>query len=87
MRATGFRVLRALGICLVGLLPGAAASGLGGGDRTLTELHHTAWLAKDGAPSQVNALAQTTDGFLWIGSSRGLFRFDGVQFEQFVPPS
>src|SRR5258708_6162739 len=86
MRTAGFRVLRVLGTCLVGLLPGGAASALDG-DRTLTELHHTAWLAKDGAPSQVSALAQTADGFLWIGSTRGLFRFDGVQFERYMPPS
>ena len=41
-------------------------------DRTLTQFHHTAWTAKDGAPSQISALAQTQDGYLWIGSARGL---------------
>src|SRR5258706_5398156 len=85
MRPAGFRVLRVLGACLVGLLPGAAASGVDR-ERVLTELHHTAWLAKDGAPSQITALAQTADGFLWIGSSRGLFRFDGVRFERYASP-
>ena len=55
-------------------------------DRTLAQLHHTAWTAEDGAPSQVSALAQTADGYLWIGSARGLFRFDGVTFERYVPP-
>ena len=25
-------------------------------------------------------------GYLWIGSQRGLFRLDGVQFEQYEPP-
>ena len=86
MRAAGFRGLRMLVACLLGFLPGAAASGLDR-DRVLTELHHTAWLGRDGAPSQITALAQTADGFLWIGSSRGLFRFDGVQFERYTPPS
>ena len=56
-------------------------------DRTLTQLHHTAWTAKDGAPSQITAFAQTADGYLWIGSTRGLFRFDGVEFEPYVPPA
>jgi signal transduction histidine kinase/ligand-binding sensor domain-containing protein len=56
-------------------------------DRTLTQFHHTAWTSKDGAPSQISALAQTVDGYLWIGSARGLFSFDGIQFEQYVPPA
>src|SRR5262249_23722993 len=55
-------------------------------DRTLAQFHHTAWTAKDGAPSQISALAQTEDGYLWIGSARGLFRFDGVEFEPCAAP-
>jgi signal transduction histidine kinase/ligand-binding sensor domain-containing protein len=55
-------------------------------DRTIKQLYHTAWRASDGAPSQISALAQTTDGYLWIGSARGLFRFDGVTFQQYEPP-
>src|SRR5262245_14051469 len=30
-------------------------------------------------------MAQTSDGYLWIGSARGLFRFDGIAFERFRP--
>src|SRR5262245_45679800 len=56
-------------------------------DWTITEFHHTAWTVKDGAPSQISALVQTEDGYLWIGSARGLFRFDGVEFESYVPPA
>ncbi|MCR6661609.1 MAG: hypothetical protein NVV60_00300 [Luteimonas sp.] len=54
-------------------------------ERSLAQLHHTAWRARDGAPSQVWSLAQTTDGYLWIGTATGLFRFDGVTFERYVP--
>ncbi|MDH5832835.1 sensor histidine kinase [Luteimonas kalidii] len=54
-------------------------------ERSLHQLHHTAWRARDGAPSQVWALAQTADGYLWIGAATGLFRFDGVTFERYVP--
>ena len=64
----------------------ASASGLDR-DRTIAQFHHTAWTAGDGAPSQISALAQTADGYLWIGSARGLFRFDGVEFEPYAPPS
>jgi ligand-binding sensor domain-containing protein len=56
-------------------------------DRKLDELYHTAWTFKDGAPSQVHALAQTTDGYLWLGTASGLFRFDGLQFQRYQPPS
>ncbi|WP_372172616.1 two-component regulator propeller domain-containing protein [Xanthomonas axonopodis] len=52
-------------------------------ERNLAQLHHTAWTARDGAPSQVRALAQTSDGYLWIGGATGLFRFDGVTFERY----
>lgn len=48
----------------------------------LTQFHHTAWTAKDGAPTGVESLAQTSDGYLWIAASAGLFRFDGVRFER-----
>jgi ligand-binding sensor domain-containing protein len=41
-------------------------------DRRLDQLMHTSWIGKDGAPDNINALAQTTDGYLWLGTSRGL---------------
>ncbi|WP_161989052.1 sensor histidine kinase [Sphingomonas glacialis] len=50
--------------------------------RRLTQFKHTAWTVDDGAPSNILALAQTADGYLWIGSLDGLFRFDGVTFER-----
>jgi len=51
-------------------------------DLRITQLYHTAWTAKDGAPTGVESLAQTSDGYLWISSAAGLFRFDGVRFER-----
>ncbi len=42
---------------------------------------HEAWSIERGAPSRINSISQTQDGFLWIGSVEGLFRFDGVVFE------
>jgi PAS domain S-box-containing protein len=35
----------------------------------------------------VNAIAQTPDGYLWIGTEKGLFRFDGFNFERVSLPS
>jgi signal transduction histidine kinase/ligand-binding sensor domain-containing protein len=47
----------------------------------LSELRHNAFRGKDGAPTGVRALAQTSDGFLWVGTETGLYRFDGARFD------
>ncbi|HEV2731442.1 MAG TPA: two-component regulator propeller domain-containing protein, partial [Terriglobales bacterium] len=52
-------------------------------DRTISQFQHTEWTAREGAPSPIWALAQTTDGYLWLAADSGLFRFDGVQFERY----
>ena len=42
------------------------------------------WHTEDGLPEErVQALAQTPDHFLWIGTTGGLVRFDGAQFAVF----
>ena len=47
----------------------------------ITQYAHTAWRTQDGFfPGAPTAIAQTTDGYLWIGTASGLFRFDGVRF-------
>src|SRR3982074_769683 len=39
------------------------------------------WRTQDGLPeNRIRALAQTPDGYLWVGTSSGLARFDGVRF-------
>src|SRR5580698_9163411 len=53
-----------------------------GADRTIAQYVHKAWVAKDGAPANIRAITQTTDGYLWLASSQGLYRFDGVEFER-----
>jgi signal transduction histidine kinase/ligand-binding sensor domain-containing protein len=46
------------------------------------------WAADEGLPaSSVTALAQTPDGYLWVGTYGGLARFDGVRFTAFFPAS
>lgn len=42
------------------------------------------WKTESGLPSAtIYAIAQTQDGYLWIGTQGGLVRFDGVNFETF----
>lgn len=47
------------------------------------KLNH--WSVEEGAPSRINTITQSRDGFLWIGGVDGLFRFDGVYFEKMAP--
>jgi ligand-binding sensor domain-containing protein len=51
----------------------------------IRQLYHTVWTAREGLTGEVHALAQTADGFLWVGTRDGLFRFDGVSFERYRP--
>jgi signal transduction histidine kinase len=51
--------------------------------RHVAQYHHTAWTYRDGIPPNIHAIAQTPDGFLWLGAGDGLFRFDGVRAETF----
>ena len=53
--------------------------------QSLAQLHHTTWTAKDGVSGIVFALAQTSDGYLWVGTTNGLLRFDGISFEKYKP--
>ena len=76
---------RSLWILLI-LLRGIQLQGIDR-DQKLADLYHTAWTFKDGAPAEIHALAQTTDGFLWLGTSNGLFRFDGTGFRVYTPRS
>lgn len=56
-------------------------------ERTLSQLQHQSWTAKDGVPPSVGPMAQTDDGYLWLGTNAGLYRFDGVRFALFEPSS
>src|SRR5277367_656920 len=51
----------------------------------ISQLLHTTWTARDGAPQGVKALTEASDGTLWVGSYGGLFNFNGLTFKQFKP--
>jgi signal transduction histidine kinase/ligand-binding sensor domain-containing protein len=53
----------------------------------LTQYRHTAWRVQDGYfASAPNAIAQTADGYIWIGTSAGLVKYDGVRFTPWIRP-
>ncbi len=54
----------------------------------ISQYAHTAWTIRDGfLPGTVQTIAQTPDGYLWLGTEFGLFRYDGVQRVLWNPPS
>ncbi|MFP2931561.1 two-component regulator propeller domain-containing protein [Pyxidicoccus sp. 3LG] len=76
-------------LCLGSLLLCGAATPAhaGGRERTIHQFYHSRWTVKDGAPGQIAALAQSSDGVLWLAAAAALYSFDGVRFERFEPPS
>jgi signal transduction histidine kinase/ligand-binding sensor domain-containing protein len=55
-------------------------------NKPLTEYTHTVWTHKDGIPSAfIYSIAQTRDGYLWLATTDGLVRFDGVRFVHWRP--
>src|SRR5215469_3445890 len=54
----------------------------------VSQYAHTAWTVRDGfSLGNIYAMAQTPDGYLWLGTEFGLFRFDGVHAIQWQPPA
>ncbi len=52
--------------------------------RSLDHYGHQAWRTDSGLPQNtVHSILQTRDGYLWLGTDRGLVRFDGIDFVTF----
>ena len=69
---------------LLGFSPGASALNP---SLDISQYARTTWKARDGfGGGRIEAIAQTTDGYLWIGTDLGLFRFDGLRMVRWQPP-
>ena len=52
--------------------------------RSLTQYSRKVWTQAEGLPQDtIRAIAQTADGYLWLGTEEGLARFDGYEFTIF----
>src|SRR5579864_6229240 len=52
----------------------------------VSQYGHTAWTAREGfSVGAIFAMAQTPDGYLWLGTEFGLFRFDGLHAVPWQP--
>src|SRR5215510_232042 len=55
---------------------------------TIRQYLHTRWIQEEASDfPEVRALAQTADGYLWLGTTRGLQRFDGLRSVPWEPPT
>ncbi|MBV8071341.1 MAG: hypothetical protein JO270_15640 [Acidobacteriaceae bacterium] len=53
----------------------------------ISQYAHTAWTRDGLSLGNIYAMAQTPDGYLWLGTEFGLFRFDGVRSVAWQPPT
>src|ERR1043165_2997956 len=54
----------------------------------VSQYAHTSWKIRDGfSKGAILAIAQTPDGYLWLGTEFGLLRFDGVRNVAWQPPA
>src|SRR4051812_20045704 len=77
------RLLSALLAAATLLVPRSALAD--GSPRRFAHYTHQSWTEATGAPAPVLDMAQGPDGFLWLATGVGLFRFDGLSFERIVP--
>jgi len=53
----------------------------------VSQYAHTSWKIRDGFfKGEIRSIAQTPDGYLWLGTEFGLVRFDGVKNLPWQPP-
>jgi signal transduction histidine kinase/ligand-binding sensor domain-containing protein len=53
----------------------------------VSQYAHTSWTTRNGfSLGNIYVMAQTPDGYLWLGTEFGLSRFDGVRFIPWQPP-
>ncbi len=74
----------AVRVLLLGLLPVPCTLLALNPHKAITQFTRTVWTQAQGLPQDtIRAIAQTPDGYLWLGTSEGLARFDGYDFVTF----
>jgi signal transduction histidine kinase len=73
-----------IAVLVATLWPGAASAI--DPSRSLAQLQHRRWTIEDHAPTGIRAIVQSADGYLLLGASDGVYRFDGVSFELLSRP-
>lgn len=75
------RYSRTSGALLLTVFLGACRLAALSPNESVTQYTRTLWTQAQGLPQDtVRAIAQTQDGYLWLGTEEGLARFDGYEF-------
>jgi len=75
-------------VCLTLLLACSACALALDPSLDVSQYAHTAWTVRDGfSKGPIHSIAQTPDGYLWLGTEFGLLRFDGVRAVPWEPPA
>lgn len=78
------RIAGLLGVLAIAAAALGAPSAAAAPPPPLSDYRHVRWDVAEGAPSRINTITQSVDGYLWIGGVEGLMRFDGVTFERIL---
>src|SRR5271165_246738 len=82
-RATTLIALTTLGVLLLCSCAFALDPSL-----DVSQYAHTSWKVREGfTKGPITSIAQTPDGYLWLGTEFGLVRFDGVRAAPWKPPA
>lgn len=73
--------MRLIGILLAAALLAQSPGAYADPGRRLMHYVHYRWTGGGEVPAPVLGMAQGRDGFLWLATAEGLFRFDGIAFE------
>ncbi|WP_296945026.1 sensor histidine kinase [uncultured Massilia sp.] len=80
-RAARLRAFATACVLVVFACAGATGAELAWPAQTrLAGYQHSQWTAENGLPADILGMAQTPDGWLWLSTSHGLYRFDGIRF-------
>ena len=72
---------------MLGLLLGCFPSFALNPSLDINQYGHKAWTIREGFfKGIISSIAQTPDGYLWLGTDFGLLRFDGVRPVEWTPP-
>ncbi|GAB3003097.1 hypothetical protein GCM10010960_15560 [Arenimonas maotaiensis] len=71
---------------LLALMAFGSGMSCGAAREPISEYSRATWSTRNGLPhNQVNAIAQTPDGYLWFATWEGLVRYNGQDFRIFGP--
>ena len=78
-RRARLREVCLLFLLTVGLHP-AALEAAQPSTEAFKSFYHQGWGVREGAPGSIVSITQSADGYLWLASPDGVWRFDGVRF-------